>query len=234
MSLLGWDVCVDKFYISLFVLLFMNTMKINDFQVFIFKRYVGKMNKRGQFYLVAAMLIVLIMSGFAGVSSYALVNSEPETIVEISGDLSRESYSIIEYGLYNGKDVDELLTEFTGDQIGEFFLEKTQDANIIFVYGDKKDLKALQYESGSQGDISIGDSSWVSHTNLIAKIKNLGDVSHKNSVEVELLERNYNFDVRDNEIFYFVIVKERGDEIFVRTNEKKSDKDKLKDRKGGG
>ena len=191
------------------------------------------MNKRGQFYLVAAMLIVLIMSGFAGVSSYALVNSEPETIVEISEDLSRESYSIIEYGLYNGRDVDELLTEFTGDQIGEFFLEKTQDANIIFVYGDKKNLKALQYKQRIQGVIRVGRSSWVDYTN-IAKIKNLGDVSDKDSVEVELLGRNYNFDVQDNEIFYFVIVKERGDEIFVKTNEKKSDKDKLKDRKGKG
>jgi hypothetical protein len=191
------------------------------------------MNKRGQFYLVAAMLIVLIMSGFAGVSSYALVNSEPETIVEISEDLSRESYSIIEYGLYNGRDVDELLTEFTGDQIGEFFLEKTQDANIIFVYGDKKNLKALQYKQEIQGVIRVGRSSWVDYTN-IAKIKNLGDVSDKDSVEVELLGRNYNFDVQDNEIFYFVIVKERGDEIFVKTNEKKSDKDKLKDRKGKG
>jgi len=176
----------------------------------------------------------LIMSGFAGVSSFALVNSEPETINEVSADLSRESYSIVEYGLYNGKDVDQLLTDFVGDQIGDFFLEKTQDANIIFIYGDKKDLKALQYESGSQGDISIGGSSWVSHTNLIAKIKNLGNVSDKDSVEVELLGRNYKFDVRDNEIFYFVIVKERGDEIFVKTNEKKSDKDKLKDRKGRG
>lgn len=183
--------------------------------------------------MVAAMLIVLIMSGFAGVSSYALVNSEPETIVEISEDLSRESYSIIEYGLYNGRDVDELLTEFTGDQIGEFFLEKTQDANIIFVYGDKKNLKALQYKQEIQGVIRVGRSSWVDYTN-IAKIKNLGDVSDKDSVEVELLGRNYNFDVQDNEIFYFVIVKERGDEIFVKTNEKKSDKDKLKDRKGKG
>jgi len=178
------------------------------------------MNKKGQFYLVAAMLIVLVVSGFAGVSSYALINAEPQTINEVREDLSRESYHIIEYGVYNEQDVTTLETSFIGEQMGNFFLEKTQDANIVFIYGNKKNLKALQYDRGSQGDISVGGSGWISHA-AIARIKDLGDVSGQDSVFVELLNNTYSFAIKDNQLFYFVIVKESDEGVYVTTSDKK-------------
>ena len=185
------------------------------------------MNKRGQFYLVAAMLIALIVGGMASVSTRVSINPEPEIISEIGDDLSRESYSIIEYGVYNDESIDPLLIDFAGDQVRDYFLKKTGDANIIFLFGDRKNLRALQYDSGSQGEISIGSSKWNNHKKFV-KIKELGDFSDKEKVVVELLGNEYDFDIRDNEMFYFVVVKEREKEFFVKTSNKKD-----KGRKGG-
>lgn len=185
------------------------------------------MNKGGQFYVVAAMLIVLTLAGFSGVGNYVLVNSEPETIEEVARDLSRESYSITEYGLYNDENVDLLLGGFAGEQIGDFFLDKTEDANIIFLYGSKKDLKALQYKEGSQGSINVGGTRLVVDT-PIYEVINLGDVSGQEEVEITLLDNIYTFELNDNQIFYFVVVKERGDEVFVKTNKNERDKNDKK------
>jgi len=178
------------------------------------------MDKRGQFYFVAAIIIVMIISGLASVSTYVIIKSEPDTIRDITRDLNRESYKIVEYGVYNAKDIDDLLTGFTGEQVGEYFLQKTSDANIIYLYGNKDGMKALQYDSGSQGSISIGAASFNSVGNFV-KIKEIsaGEMVGKSVINVELLGRDYNFEVKDGEMFYFVIVQESDGEIFLGRSE---------------
>lgn len=185
------------------------------------------MNSKSQFYIVAAIMIVLILSAMTEVSTYIIVKYAPLTIDDISNDLSRESYNIVEYGIYNEKDLNLLLDDFTGKYVGEYFLKKTKDANIIFVYGNKKNLRAVQYTEGKQGEIRLGSVSWVSLTPF-AKVKELGNVEGKELIEVEFpdLNRKYNFELKDNEMFYFVIIKESGEEIFIKKSDKKSERQK--------
>ncbi|MAG02624.1 hypothetical protein CMI42_04765 [Candidatus Pacearchaeota archaeon] len=182
------------------------------------------MNKRGQFFLVAAMLIILIVMGLNKVSTNISFSPESREINELSKDLSRESYTLTEYGVYNEKDVESLLTNFTGEQIGDYFLQKTDDANIIFLYGNKDRLTSLQYNKGSQGKINLGTtSSWKNFKNF-AKIKNINkeELSGRDNINVELelssgKKANYNFKLKENELFYFVIVKENKNEVIVNT-----------------
>ena len=49
----------------------------------------------------------------------------------------------------------------------------------------------------------------------------MGDVSGQDSVFVELLNNTYSFAIKDNQLFYFVIVKESDEGVYVTTSDKK-------------
>ena len=61
------------------------------------------MNKRGQFYIVAAIIIVLTLSGILSITTYAIAKPSPKTIQDLSKDLKTESSKIVDHGIYTKK-----------------------------------------------------------------------------------------------------------------------------------
>jgi len=184
------------------------------------------MNKKGQFFIIAAVIIVTILFGMASISTYAVVKPEPRTIFDLSSDLNRESYNVIEYGIYNKVDTDTLSESFTGTDIAKYFLKKTNNANIAFVYGSEDKLFLLNYITAVTGTISVGGSNGASlgSTNTFYEKRSITDEDGDGFVEVEIAGNKYFFDLKENEMFYFVIVQEREKEVFIERNEKPSKK----------
>ena len=180
------------------------------------------MDKRGQFYFIAAIIIVLILFSLTSVSTYVIIKSEPHSIQDITTDLKRESYHVIEYGIYNKEDLPSLLTKFSGEDFGDYFLKKLgETSNILFVYGNKNGLQALQFDKSLSGEVKLGSASWKNYkSNIKTKEIKKEDITNKQSFEVEFLGNTYPFVLRDNEMFYFVVVSEREGEIFVEKNDK--------------
>lgn len=180
------------------------------------------MNKRGQFYIIAAILIVMILFGMASISTYTIIKPEPRTIYDLSKDLNRESYKVLEYGIYNKEDLTDLSESFSGEDVAKYFLKKTDNANIVFVYGDKTDLNLLSYDDIITGSVKVGNSEWPIHNQYSKKRKADNDdfekINDRDFVKVKILDKDYFFELRDNEMFYFIIVKKRGDEVFVERN----------------
>lgn len=174
-------------------------------------------NKKGQFFLIAAIFIVLILFGSAGIASYATVKPEPKTITEVSEELNRETYSVIEYGVLNDENLDDLATKFAGEDISKYFLKKSEDANVVFVYGNQSEIEAISVKNQDTGKIKIGNSNFNTNNDFSDKIS-LEDNDGDGFVEVTVLEKDYKFEVKENQFFYFLIVKERDDEIFVERN----------------
>jgi len=176
-------------------------------------------NKRGQFYIIAALIIVIIITGFAGLGTYAIVTPDPKTIQSLSKDLKQENPKIIDYGIYNEEDLNQLLTDFTGTEFAPYFLKKTDNANIVFIYGDKNNLKAVQYDTESTGTITAnfgGSSSWIDLTGTYAK--EIQIIPSGNEIEVTILNKIYRFNLIEGELFYFVMVQEKEDETYVERN----------------
>ena len=69
-------------------------------------------NKRGQIYLVAAIIIVMILAGIASVKTYAVATTEPRKIKDISSELKEETSRIIDYGIYSNNNLNVLLNSF--------------------------------------------------------------------------------------------------------------------------
>lgn len=179
------------------------------------------MDKRGQFYLITALFVILILFGTSSIATYTSVKPEPKTITDISNDLNRETYKIIEYGIFNERDLKEIESKFAGEDISKYVLKKSEDANIVFVYGDKEDINALSVGKTDTGNITIGNSNFQANNEYSRKIK---PVVENGLVKVKVLNKEYDFKIKDNEMFYFLIVKERDGEIFVERNEENKNK----------
>ena len=59
------------------------------------------MGKRGQFYLIATALIVMIVFGLVSVSNAAIVQPRPVKFYDLSADYGAETARVIDYGVYN-------------------------------------------------------------------------------------------------------------------------------------
>jgi hypothetical protein len=177
------------------------------------------MYKRGQFYIVAAVIIVMVIVGIASVRNYANIKPEPRKIKDIGSELSNEGARIVDYGIYSRENVTEILNNFTDSDFAPYFLKKTDSTNIVFVYGDKNGLYSVQYNNHYTGSVyaTIGGVSpaWQSY-DVIANRTKVNVAGEK--VDVEILGRTYEFDVKENEMFYFLITQQNDDETYIERN----------------
>ena len=175
-------------------------------------------NKRGQTFIIAAIIIVIIMAGLTTIQTTTSTKTTPKAIYDISSDLNKEGSEIIDYGIYTGNiELENFLT--SDDKFAPYFLKKTDKANIIFIYGNKDNLKAVKYNTASIGTITakIGANNinWQQIGSFADKVQvnTIGE-----EIIVTLLNNDYKFKLRDNEMFYFIIVQEKEGEVYVEKN----------------
>jgi len=176
-------------------------------------------NKRGQFYIIAAVIIVIIISGLAVVSTQARTQPTPETIQSLSADLNQEAPGIVDFGIFTNKDLEKVLDNFTSQDFAPYFLQKTDNTNVVFIYGNKTDLKAVKYNTVSTGTITAslgGNIVWENFGQFAEQIDVTPTAEDK--VTVKILNKNYQFTIREGEMFYFVIVQIKGDETYIKRN----------------
>jgi|SRR3989344_2228223 len=181
-------------------------------------------NKRGQFYIIAAIIIVTILIGSTSIVSYAKLSKRPKNIESLGQELNEEGSRIVSHGISNDKDIKILLNNFTDSEFAPYFLEKTDGTNIIFVYGNASNLSAVKYDTTSTGTISAnigsGSINWVEASSFAERIQVIPTDPLVVNITLESgIEREYEFKLRNNnEMFYFVIIQEKEGEVFVEGN----------------
>lgn len=177
-------------------------------------------NKKAQFYLVAAILILLAIAGLTSVTTYAITKSEPRQIKDFSAELKEEGPRIIDYGVVNNKNLTKVFENFTEYEYAPYFLKKTQQTSIVFLYGNESDFYVSQYNQEDTGTISASLGGSNVNWNQIDTYSNRTKVTviSGDSLEVNVLGNDYSFDIRANEMFYFVIVQEKDGEKYVEKN----------------
>jgi hypothetical protein len=179
------------------------------------------MQKRAQFYIIAAIVIVVVVAGLVGVATYAVVKQSPQTFQTLSSDLKQEGPRVIDYGIYSGENITELLNNFTDTEFAPYFLKKTDKANVVFVYGNKSDLYAVQYNTTSTGTISSSIGSgifqWNSVRNYAERMKIIVNPGDK-EVNISIVGKIYSFELKEGEMFYFLMVQKQEDEQYVERN----------------
>ncbi len=80
------------------------------------------MQKRGQFYIIAAVLIALIIITLTGMTTYAVIKSKPKTIYSLSSDLKKEGPRIVDFGIYKNNNLSGVIENFTDREFAGYFL----------------------------------------------------------------------------------------------------------------
>jgi len=170
------------------------------------------MNKRGQFYLVAAIIIIGVVFGFFATRNYVRSVGEDVKIYHLSNELKEEGVRVIDYGILNDE---EKMQEFMDEVAEDYLKEKAQD--VFFVYGDENNIEEYRYEEEIIGKINTKGGIG---TNIRKKKKTVNTLSifskaGKNNVEVEINGKGYPFSLNSGENFFLVLKKEAEDERYI-------------------
>jgi hypothetical protein len=187
------------------------------------------MNKRGQFYLITAVVIIVAVGGVVIMRNYSRV-SEKNLLYEVGEELSKESEYVLDYGVYNKThfpDLNSLLTHFT-----ELYTRyRGSERDLYFVFGNQTDLTVAGYK-GSEGvseevlsKISIKPLTG-SETYEPLTINGDGDYASKDyeidaskGIIVVVEDIDYHFNLGSSEYFYFVIMQKIGGEHYIVTEQ---------------
>lgn len=90
------------------------------------------MKKRGQFYLIAALVIVMLLVGFVGLTNYTRVQKE-NSMTELQKELENEIAYTLDYGSVNSLDDSEFRTIF--QNLSSIYINKSIGKTSIFLYG---------------------------------------------------------------------------------------------------
>jgi len=94
-----------------------------------------RLDKKGQFYLVAAVIIVVALFALIGVTNYVSTRKSTH-IHDLVEDLSLEAENVVEHGAVNKNNLDAQLQEFASQ-----FTNLEDNYNYFFFYGDKKTIE---------------------------------------------------------------------------------------------
>ncbi len=174
--------------------------------------------KKGQFYLIAAIIIVGIVIGFAAVTNYYKRGGISEKKVYfLSSELDIEGSYVVDYSVYRNQDSTELLKKFA-EEYGKYAGE---DRSIFFVFGDKNKIVVATYEDYISGSITYTGGGTPTTIGQNIEDKNFrsetcvsGNPDCDLSINAEKItiyikhdgeEIPYEFNLNEGENFYFVI-----------------------------
>ena len=179
------------------------------------------MKKKGQFYLIAAIIIIIVIVSLSGVTNYIEKRKEPVKFYDLSKELSEEGARVVDYGIYNKEDIPLLMISFTDSYFINYTKEK--ETEVVFVYGNKNNITVTTYTNQSTGEISINFGT----TNMgirgagrhQANRTTFTPGSGEDKVTVTILENSYKFTLKEGENFFFIITRTSGEERYVTTPE---------------
>ncbi len=143
------------------------------------------MKKRGQFYLIATLVIILIMMGFAQIYTLARAPAKDAIIDNLADEIYYETTQLINNRAFNGNTKSEIASEINGF-IG-YYSNRYNDVDITIVYGNE----TLAYI--------------INNTEVTNVVPNAGIVN------VNLKGLEYDVDINEKSL-YVLILRERGEE----------------------
>lgn len=169
--------------------------------------------KRGQFYLIATIIIIAMIAGFAVVSNYAK-KREVIKLYYSKQELEIESENVLDYGISNNlneNQMQELLENFIRDYV-DYAGERK---NLYFIFGDNE-INVMTYQNSFEEEacIKVDDGN----CNSLTAGGEVQTFVSGNEVTIKTEDSEYIFTLKEGENFYFVISKEIEDEKYVVTS----------------
>ena len=168
------------------------------------------MDKRGQVFLVAALIIIGVVISLIKISNRGIARDEPEAFFDLSDEIGFETKRVLDYGVINGVgDVDNLAKNLLNN-----YSENIAKNDVAFIYGDLDTGSISAYFYGSATVTAV--TLYGSYQKLSLFSGGRVDVKYSGNQATILLNGvDYVFDLRKGQNFYFVISREEDGEKFV-------------------
>ena len=166
-------------------------------------------NKRGQVFLMAAIIIAGLIIGAGSAVNLARAGGSNEVFYDLADEIGFEAKRVIDYGILTG-DTSPFLEDFL-DNYKDYIL----DEELLFIFGDTNGVNGIVYTNQVLGSVGIkagGVHKFTirQSTSQTAKVNQVDDL-----ITVEIRGIDYEFKLERGQNFYFVIIKGDENERFV-------------------
>ncbi len=120
--------------------------------------------KRGQFYLIAAIILIAILVGLLLRLNEARVSKQPLAFSESAENFEKEAIKIIDDGISKGKTLEQVqrdLRDFAGNYT-EYISSKSPQIGFLYVYGNASNITVVNFLV--QPDATISTQGSVTNT----------------------------------------------------------------------
>lgn len=176
------------------------------------KRGKAKRDRKAQFYILAAVIIIAVFIGVAALANYARMKKGYTKIYDLGKELEIETGYVYDYGVYNGTDINALISNWS-----DVYYNYTKEQEIVedwyFVYGNENELTEITFDVESLGEIGISGSGWTAGINITEGVKKTKKYAGGGGGSVQVTfedketsrEFTYDFELEEGENFFFIL-----------------------------
>ena len=169
------------------------------------------LNKRGQIFLIAAIVIISIVVGLVTVVNVVRVGSENKAFYDLADEVGFETKQVLDYGVYNAQDTNALIEEFLIKYANYIAQER-----VLFIFGNQTNVTGLFFNNTQVGGVGIGYGTIPGFITIRDITGEEAEVSIVDSTVIVLInEIPYIFDLKPGQNFFLVIIKDENEESFV-------------------
>lgn len=178
------------------------------------------MNKKGQVFIMAAVIIAGIILSAAKIANSARTGSNQAAFYDLADEIDFETKKVIDYGVINAQNqigLDRFVIDFLGN-----YSDYIQNEEVVFIFGDSSGtMTAINYQSALTPhviNLATGPNPITLPITLTqATTAQLERDATNSKIKVTIRGIDYTFSLTQGQNFYFVLIKDTEGEKFVAT-----------------
>jgi hypothetical protein len=186
--------------------------------------------KKGQFYLMAAIIIIALLSGLTFVFNYSSSKVQGSQSFHIREELSIEGEKALDYALKNSLNPKALMENFT-----KTYSNYSDADELYFIFGNKSLVAVAGYAKNSGKIFFFDKGNGNEQLNLVQGQYSSWNFSNPNeTVSITANGIEYPFMLSNGENFYFVVLKNVEDERYIFSSYNSNLSGEISQELGGG
>lgn len=175
------------------------------------------MNKRAQFYLIAAIVIIGIIAGLSFVYINAKTSREDSSVKYLANEINFEVSQVVDSGVYNSLpegDINENIENLTNH-----YAQANPEIDLLIVFGNTEQLTFIFYNNPNTAGINVfynNEQVIVSPPKEPKTIKTIPRTGNQITVTLED-STTQTYQLKERALF-ILLKKEKGGERFVATS----------------
>ena len=156
-------------------------------------------NKRGQFYLIAAIIIIAMILGLVTLANKSRTQSFTD-ISDAAEEISIEAEAIMNYGIKNNENPTEMKARF--DTFARDYSSYSTIENLYFIHGTTIEVTVGAHRKLTPAQIFVnGANQSIINGSYVSRIySNPG-----NPTIITIDDTNNSFDIKEGYNFYFIL-----------------------------